>query len=149
MFTAPSTNRQHRPAARIRPGRELIGAWTDLPSSRVYTSTRKPVNFIRRELLISRLHHVNRFGRQHVNSAARCQGNLSSPERVNLFPAGNPQQVGKLTGQRVHRQTRKHVPKQTSKPAIWPTQQREQEVNMSSKFRCEHANTLTTSMVHS
>src|ERR1017187_3197626 len=126
MFTAPSTNPQHRPAARIRPGRELRGAWTDLPSSRVHTSTRKPVNFIRRELLISPLHHVNRFGRQHVNSAPRHKHNPSSPERVNLFSGGTSRQVGRSSRQRVHRQTRKHVPKQTSKPAIWPTQQHEQ-----------------------
>src|ERR1035437_10434161 len=113
MFNAPSTNPQYRPAARIRPRRELRGAWTNLHPSRVHTSTRKPVNFIRRELLGLPPHPVNRFGRQHVNSAARHKHNSSSPQRVNLFSGGTSPQVGRSSRQRVHRQTRKPVSKTT------------------------------------
>src|ERR1022692_314304 len=149
MFTAPSTNPQHRLAARIRHGRELRGAWTDLPSSRVHTSTRKPVNFIRRELLGLPLHPVNRFGRQHVNSAARHKHNSSSPQRVNLFSGGTSPQVGRSSRQRVHRQTRKPVSKTTCKPANLDHTPTRKGVNMSPKFRCKRVNTLTTSMVHS
>src|ERR1017187_7672813 len=149
MFTAPSTNPQYRPAARIRPGRESRGAQTDLPSSRVHTSTRKPVNFIRGELLGLPPHPVNRFGHQHVNSAASRKHNSFSPERVNLFAGGTPRQVGRSSRQRVHRQTRKPASKTTCKPANLDHTPTRKGVNMSPKFRCKRVNTLTTSMVHS
>jgi hypothetical protein len=113
MFIAASTIPQHCPAARIRPGRESRGARTNLPSSRVYTSTRKPVNFIRRALLCLPPHPVNKFVRQHVNSAARYQGNFSSPEGVNLFP---PELPNKLPGYQVNVFPRKHANPFHSKP---------------------------------
>jgi hypothetical protein len=115
MFIPVSTIPQHCPAARIRPGRELRGARTTLPSSRVHTSTRKPVNFIRRALLClpPHPHPVNRFVRQHVNSAARYQGNLSSPEGVNLFP---PELPNKLAGNQVSVFTGKRANQFHSKP---------------------------------
>jgi hypothetical protein len=106
MFIAASTIPQHCPAAHIRPGRELRGARTTLPSLRVHTSTRKPVNFIRRALLCLPPHPVNRFVHQHVNSVARYQGNLSSPERVNLFP---PELPNKLAGYQVNVFPGKHA----------------------------------------
>jgi hypothetical protein len=149
MFTAPSTNPQHRPAARIRPSRELRGPWSDLPSSRVHTSTLKPVNFIRGELLAMPLQPVNMFVHQHVNSAARHKNNSSSPEPVNMFAGGTSRQVGMSSRQRVHRQTRKPVSKTTCEPANLAHTQTRKGVNMSPKFRCKRVNTLTTSMVHS
>src|SRR5947209_19835979 len=108
MFIAASTIPQHCPAARICPGRQSRRARTNLLSSRVYTSTRKPANFIRHALLCLPPHPVNKFVRQHVNSAARYQGNLPSPEGANLFPPELPTswQATKPTCFPVNTQTR-------------------------------------------
>src|ERR1700691_3951601 len=141
MFTVPGLNPQYHPATRFCPRRELSGARTNLPSSRVHTSTRKPVNFIRGELWSMPPHPVNRLGRQHVNSAARHKHNSSSTQRVNLFSGGTSRQVGKSSRQRVHRQTRKPVSQQTCKPANQDHTPTRKGVNMPPKFRCKRVNT--------
>ena len=149
MFTALATNLRNRPLTCDRPGHKSRRSWT-APLSQVHTSTRKPVNFVRSELAnIPTTPPVNRFGQQHLNSAARCQHSLSSPQRVNSFAGGTSRLVGKSPRKRVYRQTRKPLSAQTCEPAVRITHPHEQEVNMSSHFTCKRDNTLTTSMVNS
>src|ERR1035437_1451016 len=119
MFTAPATNRRNRPPTCGRPGPKTRSSWATAPLARVHTSTQKPVNFIRGELVNMLTPTLgNRFGHQHANSPARSQRNLSSRKLVNSL-AG--ELLDKLASRYANVFTGKHVNQFQRKPVNQPS----------------------------